>query len=225
MIISNFETSEELMPCPFCGGRSLEIGLLGVECNDCDVVGPCGKDGINRLSNIVAWNRRVAESDAAGARRWVGVLPTAQEPPPVRALTKKALEAENAKLRAALQAVFIDSIECPDSSGQYFFTNWSMEKVREALQNPKEKNMSEQQKPSVGRTVHFAPPQACVGPESLCLYPAIITQVNPAFEGPDAAYPETVELATFGPNSLYFQHQVPFSVGPKPGHWFWPART
>jgi len=46
---------------------------------------------------------------------------------------RDAALAENAKLRAALQAVFIDSIECPDSSGQYFFTNWSMEKVRKAL--------------------------------------------------------------------------------------------
>lgn len=85
------------------------------------------------------------------------------------------------------------------------------------------------QKPSVGRMVHFAPPQDCVGPQSLCLYPAIITQVNAAVKGvhgdngSDRA--ETVELATFGPNSLYFQHKVPFSPEPKPGYWFWPARV
>lgn len=77
--------------------------------------------------------------------------------------------------------------------------------------------------------VHFAPPQECVGSESLCLYPAVITQVNreikgvPGDDGTDMA--ETVELATFGPNSLYFQHKVKFSSEPKPGHWFWPARV
>jgi hypothetical protein len=73
-----------------------------------------------------------------------------------------------------------------------------------------------EQKPTVGRMVHFAPPQECVGPASLTLYPAIISQVNT--DG-------TVELATFGPNSLYFQHKVQFAAEPKPGHWFWPARA
>lgn len=85
-------------------------------------------------------------------------------------------------------------------------------------------------KPSIGRTVHFAPPQECVGPASLCLYPAIITQVNKVSVGVPGDdihtnQVETVELATFGPNSLYFQHKVPFSSEPKPGHWFWPARA
>jgi len=72
-------TTEELKPCPFCGGRELEIGALGVECNECDAVGPSGKDGLDMLSTIAAWNRRVAEADAAGSRRWVSVLPV-QEP-------------------------------------------------------------------------------------------------------------------------------------------------
>lgn len=71
------------------------------------------------------------------------------------------------------------------------------------------------QKPSVGRVVHFAPPQECVGPASLTCYPAMITQVNPD---------ETVELVTFGPNSVYFQHGISFSDEPKPGCWSWPPR-
>ena len=84
-----------------------------------------------------------------------------------------------------------------------------------------------EQKPTVGRTVHFAPPQECVGPASLTLYPAIITQVNhvPSLpEGTHTDQVETVELVTFGPNSVYFQHKVSFSSEPKPGCWFWPAR-
>lgn len=83
-----------------------------------------------------------------------------------------------------------------------------------------------EQKPSVGRIVHFAPPQECVGPASLTLYPAIITQVNPGPPpGSQSDLGETVELTTFGPNSVYFQHRVPFATEPKPGHWFWPARV
>lgn len=81
-------------------------------------------------------------------------------------------------------------------------------------------------RPSIGRTVHFTPPQECVGPESLLKYPAIITQINPAnILMADKTLPEieTVELATFGPNSLYFQHKVPFAPVPTPGHWNWPV--
>ncbi len=71
----------------------------------------------------------------------------------------------------------------------------------------------EQQLPTVGRTVHFYPPQECVTPVSMEKYAAIITQVNKN---------DTVELATLGPNSLYFQHGISFSSSPKAGHWSWP---
>ncbi len=71
------------------------------------------------------------------------------------------------------------------------------------------------QKPSVGRAVHFVPPQECVGPKSLTLYAATITQVNE--DG-------TCELATLGPNSLYFQHGVKFAEEYTPGCWSWPPR-
>lgn len=77
------------------------------------------------------------------------------------------------------------------------------------------------QKPSVGRMVHFVPPMECTADTTLPHYAAIIAQVNPAKKGK----PETVELATFGPNSLYFQHEIPFSEVYKPGHWSWPPRT
>lgn len=70
-------------------------------------------------------------------------------------------------------------------------------------------------KPSVGRVVHFVPPQECTAEKTLAFYAAIITQVNS--DG-------SVELATFGPNSLYFQHGILASEtgAPTPGRWNWP---
>lgn len=70
--------------------------------------------------------------------------------------------------------------------------------------------------PTAGRIVHFVPPQECTAPATLAHYPAMITQVNK--DG-------TVELATFGPNSLYFQHGISFSEEPKSGCCNWPPRN
>lgn len=70
----------------------------------------------------------------------------------------------------------------------------------------------------IGKTVRFAPPQACKGDTTPEFYAAIITKVN----GPSAEHGQvrTVDLVTFGPNSTYFQHNVPFSGhGIKAGHW------
>lgn len=67
-------------------------------------------------------------------------------------------------------------------------------------------------RPSVGRMVHF---HEDGGP-----YPAIITALNDN---------GTVELATFGRNSLYFQHNVsaggPDAATPSKGCWTWPPRS
>jgi hypothetical protein len=64
---------------------------------------------------------------------------------------------------------------------------------------------------AVGRIVHFHEEG---GP-----YPAIITAINEN---------GTVELATFGRNSLYFQHEVsaggPDATTPSHGTWTWPPR-
>lgn len=68
-------------------------------------------------------------------------------------------------------------------------------------------------KPSVGRIVHFVPPMECTATTTLPFYASVISQVNP--DG-------SVELATFGPNSLYFQHAIQHSEKLKPGHWSWP---
>jgi hypothetical protein len=66
--------------------------------------------------------------------------------------------------------------------------------------------------PSVGRMVHYQ----SYNEKGACAYAAIITQVNA--DG-------TVELATFGPNSVYFQHAVKFSPEPLASHWSWPPRV
>lgn len=82
--------------------------------------------------------------------------------------------------------------------------------------------------PTPGRIVHFVPPQECTAEKTLAFYPAIITQVNQ--DG-------SCELATFGPNSLYFQHNIQISPAvdgqaayaegtvPAPGCFNWPPRN
>ena len=82
--------------------------------------------------------------------------------------------------------------------------------------------------PTVGRIVHFFPKHECKedGPTKIEKYASLVTQVNA--DG-------TLELATFGPNSLYFQHNVPMygqkvtmtHEHPEYAHawgWAWPAR-
>lgn len=67
------------------------------------------------------------------------------------------------------------------------------------------------QAPSTCRMVHFTAGDGNVGP-----YAAIITAVNA--DG-------TVELATFGRNSLYFQHGVPYDGDGRANTWRWPPRV
>jgi hypothetical protein len=54
--------------------------------------------------------------------------------------------------------------------------------------------------PTVGRMVHFFPKNEERHPGGVVFYAAIVAQVNSDL---------TLDLATFGPNSLYFQHNVP----------------
>ncbi len=79
-------------------------------------------------------------------------------------------------------------------------------------------------KPSIGRIVHFVPPRDCKGESTLEAYASMISKVN-GFGLPGLPAEETVELVTFGPNSLYFQHQVPFAASPTPGCWSWPPKV
>lgn len=65
---------------------------------------------------------------------------------------------------------------------------------------------------TVGRIVHYH----SYNEKGACAYGAIVTQVNA--DG-------SVELCTFGPNSVYFQHGVNYSEAPKEGHWSFPPRV
>lgn len=83
--------------------------------------------------------------------------------------------------------------------------------------------MSEQ-KPSVGRIVHYqsyGTPGGEYLPEPRA---AIITQVH----GSEASAPgegPRVGLAVLNPTGLFFQMSIPFSDEPAPGHWNWPPRV
>jgi hypothetical protein len=69
--------------------------------------------------------------------------------------------------------------------------------------------------PTIGRIVHFTASDGDPGP-----YAGIIVAVHKA---PEPL--ERVDLVTFGPNSLYHNHNVPYSEEPKAGHWNWPPRS
>ena len=76
--------------------------------------------------------------------------------------------------------------------------------------------MSEQ-KPSVGRVVHYqsyGSPGGEFKPEPRA---AIITEV---FGGDD----NEVQVTVLNPNGFFF-NRVKFSQTPRPGHWSWPPRV
>ena len=73
-----------------------------------------------------------------------------------------------------------------------------------------------EQKPSIGRIVHYGRYGSPGGEHKPEPSPAIIT----------AVLDETTmmcQLFVMNPNGLYF-NPTPFSAEPKPGHWSWPPR-
>jgi hypothetical protein len=77
------------------------------------------------------------------------------------------------------------------------------------------------QTPSIGRIVHFYPPQATPGDGDVA-WAALITCVNPrARQEPDNG----ISAAVFLPSGTAMAYPfIPFSDTPKPGHWSWPPR-
>lgn len=51
--------SEELLPCPFCGGAGFDRGFRRWECGSCGAEGPCGTKDIA----TAGWNARSHESE------------------------------------------------------------------------------------------------------------------------------------------------------------------
>lgn len=81
--------------------------------------------------------------------------------------------------------------------------------------NNQEQHM--QQKPSVGRMVHYQAYGSPNGEHKSLPRAAIITEVED--DG------ETVGLCVLNPTGQYFNRGTKFSHEPKPGHWNWPPRV
>jgi hypothetical protein len=72
------------------------------------------------------------------------------------------------------------------------------------------------QRPSIGRIVHYQKYGTPGGEHKSEPSPAVITQVL----GDDG----TCQLFVMNPNGVYF-NKTPYSSEPKPGHWNWPTRN
>jgi hypothetical protein len=77
-----------------------------------------------------------------------------------------------------------------------------------------------EQKPSIGRIVHYQSHGSPNGQHKSEPRAAIITAV---YETPPA--PGAVDLAVLNPTGMYFDKGTPFSETPKAGHWNWPPRV
>ena len=87
---------EQLKPCPFCGGKALQIirgspGCEYVKCEGCKAT----TDDTSRLRAITAWNRRAPADDSA---------------------VVEVLRAENERLREALDVAWKKAHEMRNAS-------------------------------------------------------------------------------------------------------------
>lgn len=72
----------------------------------------------------------------------------------------------------------------------------------------------EEQKPTIGRIVHYQAYGTPNGEYKSVPRAAIITQVNAA---------GSVGLAILNPTGMFFNPMTPYSKEPKPGYWNWPV--
>ena len=72
------------------------------------------------------------------------------------------------------------------------------------------------QKPSIGRIVHYQAYGTPGGEHKSEPRAAIITEVKDG---------NLVSLFVANPTGIFLNRDVPYSEEPKPGHWNWPPRT
>ena len=77
--------TQELKPCPFCGGEHIKlVDLSGWEawCEDCGACAGCTTNGDanTREQMIAAWNRRALESASQPGSGEVGMMMVPKEP-------------------------------------------------------------------------------------------------------------------------------------------------
>jgi hypothetical protein len=84
-----------------------------------------------------------------------------------------------------------------------------------------------EQKPSVGRIVHYQAYGTPGGEYPSAPRAAIVTEVGPTpgNDRPENAGANLVGLCVLNPTGQFFNRDVPYSETPKPGHWSWPPRV
>lgn len=78
------------------------------------------------------------------------------------------------------------------------------------------------QKPSVGRIVHYQAYGTPGGEYKSVPRAAVVTQVG---EASTSGGMPTVGLCILNPTGFFFNQSVVYSEEPKPGHWNWPPRV
>ncbi len=82
-----------------------------------------------------------------------------------------------------------------------------------------------EQKPSIGRIVHYQAHGSPDGTHKSEPRPAIITRVGLEQDSETGAGVNTVDLTVFNPTGLFFNVNCKYSEEPKGGTWRWPPRV
>lgn len=85
--------------------------------------------------------------------------------------------------------------------------------------------MAETQKPSVGRIVHYVAYGTPGGefPAGVCRA-AIVTEVVQLLPHADQEHLR-VGICVMNPTGLFFNRDIPYDEGKRPGSWHWPERV